>query len=86
MEIARRRRLRSLVHHGLFVVLLVALAALTAHLALEYRIEHDLTQSHRNTLSPATLDVLKRLEGPVSVTGYALTRDARGDHVHRRIE
>jgi len=86
MEIARRRRLRSLVHHGLFVVLLIALVALIAHLTLEYRIEHDLTQSHRNTLSPATLDVLKRLEGPVSITAYALARDARGDHVHRRIE
>ena len=86
MEIARRRRLRSLVHHGLFVVLLIALVALIADLALEYRVEHDLTQSHRNTLSPATLEVLKRLEGPVSITAYALARDARGDYVHRRIE
>jgi ABC-type uncharacterized transport system involved in gliding motility auxiliary subunit len=86
MEITRRRRLQLLVHHGLFAVLLVALTALLAHLAREYRIEHDLTQSHRNTLSPATLDVLKRLEGPVSITAYALARDARGEHVHRRIE
>jgi len=86
MEITRRRRLRFLVHHGLFVVLLIALTALLAHLAREYRIEHDLTQSHRNTLSPATLEVLKRLEGPVSITAYALARDARGEHVHRRIE
>jgi ABC-type uncharacterized transport system involved in gliding motility auxiliary subunit len=74
------------VHHGLFVALLFALTALIAHLAREYRIEHDLTASHRNTLSPATLDVLKRLEGPVSITAYALPRDARGEHVHRRIE
>jgi ABC-type uncharacterized transport system involved in gliding motility auxiliary subunit len=86
MEITRRRRLRFLVHHALFVVLLLALTALLAHLAREYRIEHDLTQSHRNTLSPATLEVLKRLEGPVSITAYALARDARGEHVHRRIE
>jgi ABC-type uncharacterized transport system involved in gliding motility auxiliary subunit len=86
MEFWNRRRLRSLVHHGLFVVLLVALTGLLAHLAHEYRIEHDLTQSHRNTLSPATLDVLKRLEGPVRITAYALARDARGEHVHRRIE
>jgi ABC-type uncharacterized transport system involved in gliding motility auxiliary subunit len=86
MEIARRRRLQLLVHHGLFAVLLVALTALLAHLAHEYRIERDLTQSHRNTLSPATLEVLKRLEGPVSITAYALARDARGEHVHRRIE
>lgn len=86
MEITRRRRLRILAHHGLFVVLLAALTGLLAHLAREYRIEHDLTQSHRNTLSAATLDVLKRLEGPVSITAYALPRDARGEHVHRRIE
>jgi ABC-type uncharacterized transport system involved in gliding motility auxiliary subunit len=86
MEITRRRRLGFLVHHGLFVVLLIAVTALLAHLAREYRVEHDLTQSHRNTLSPATLDVLKRLEGPVSITAYALARDARGEHVHRRIE
>ena len=50
MEITRRRRMRFLVHHGLFVVLLVAATALLAHLAREYRIEYDLTQSHRNTL------------------------------------
>ncbi|MGH8622250.1 MAG: Gldg family protein, partial [Burkholderiales bacterium] len=86
MEITRRRRFRVLVHHGLFVVLLVAATALLAHLAREYRVEHDLTQSYRNTLSPATLDVLKRLEGPLSITVYALPRDARGGHVHRRIE
>ena len=86
MEITRRRRLRILAHHGLFVVLLVALTGLLAHLAREYRIEHDLTQSHRNTLSAATLDVLRRLEGPVSITAYALPRDSRGEHVHRRIE
>jgi ABC-type uncharacterized transport system involved in gliding motility auxiliary subunit len=86
MEITRRRRLRILAHHGLFVVLLAAATGLLAHLAREYRIEHDLTQSHRNTLSAATLDVLKRLEGPVSITAYALPRDARGEHVHRRIE
>jgi ABC-type uncharacterized transport system involved in gliding motility auxiliary subunit len=86
VEITRQRRLRILAHHGLFVVLLAVLTGLLAHLAREYRIEHDLTQSHRNTLSAATLDVLKRLEGPVSITAYALPRDARGEHVHRRIE
>jgi len=86
VDIIRRRRLQMMVHHGLFVVLLVVLAALLAYLAHEYRIEHDLTRSHRNTLSAATLEVLKRLEGPVAVTAYALARDARGDHMHQRIE
>jgi hypothetical protein len=86
MEITRKRRLQLLVHHGLFVVLLVAAAALAAYLAREYRVEHDLTRAHRNTLSAATLDVLKQLDGPVTITAYAVARDARGDNVHRRIE
>ena len=45
------------------LLLLAAFAALLAHLAHEFRAELDLTQTHRNTLSPATLDVLKRMEG-----------------------
>lgn len=73
-------------HHGLFVVLLIALTALAAYLARDYRIEHDLTRAHRNTVSAATLEVLKRLDAPVNVTAYAVAKDARGDNVHRRIE
>lgn len=86
MDPIRRRRLQMMVHHGVFVALLVALAALLAWLAHEHRVELDLTRAHRNTLSPATLDALKRMEGPLKVTAYALKRDARGDHLHQRIE
>jgi len=86
MELTPRRRLHLLVHHGLFVALLVAAVALAAYLAREYRVEHDLTRGHRNTLSAATLDALKQLDGPVGVTAYAMARDARGDNLHRRIE
>ncbi len=86
MELTARRRLQLLVHHGLFVVLVIAATALLAYLAREYRVEHDLTRSHRNTVSAATLDVLKQLDGPVNVTAYAMARDARGEQLHRRIE
>ena len=86
MKLTRRRRLQDLAHHGLFVVLLVAAATLLAYLAREYRVEHDLTRSHRNTLAAATLDVLKQMDGPVAVTAYAMARDTRGEQVHRRIE
>ena len=86
MEITRKRRLELLVHHGLFVVLVVAAATLLAYLAREYRYEHDLTRAHRNTLSAATIEVLKQLDGPVTITAYAVARDARGDNVHRRVE
>src|SRR6185295_342677 len=81
-----KRRLQSMIHHGLFVVLLIVLVTLLAFLARLYRVEVDLTRSHRNTLSAATLEGLKRLDGPVSVTAYALAQDARGEQLHRRIE
>ena len=86
MHLTARRRLQLLMHHGVFVVLLIVLGALLAYLAREFRYEHDLTRSHRNTLSPATLELLGRMEGPVEVTAYALARNAQGDNVHRRIE
>jgi ABC-type uncharacterized transport system involved in gliding motility auxiliary subunit len=80
------RRLQLFVHHGLFVVLLVALVTLLAYLAHEHRVERDLTQAARNTLSAATLDVLRQLDAPVRITAYAMAKDTRGDNVHRRIE
>jgi ABC-type uncharacterized transport system involved in gliding motility auxiliary subunit len=84
--LTRKLRVQLMAHHGLFVVLLIALTALAAYLARDYRIEHDLTRAHRNTVSAATLEVLKRLDAPVNVTAYAVAKDARGDNVHRRIE
>lgn len=85
MTLPGKRRLQSMAHHGLFVVLLVALTALLAYFAREYRVERDLTNSHRNTLSAATLEVLSKLDGPVSVTGYALEKNSRGDSIHQEI-
>jgi ABC-type uncharacterized transport system involved in gliding motility auxiliary subunit len=82
---AGKSRLQSIAHHGLFLVLLVALTALLAYVSREYRVEHDLTSARRNTLSTATLDVLSKLDGPVSVTGYALERNSRGDNIHQEI-
>jgi len=86
VKLTPRARWQFTAHHGAFVVLVVALAALAAYLAREYRVEYDLTRTHRNTVSAATLDLLKQLDGPVAVTAYAMASNARGDNVHRQIE
>jgi hypothetical protein len=86
MEITPKGRWQLAAHDGLFAVLTIALAALLAWVAHEYRIEHDLTRTHRNTVSAPTLEVLKQLDGPVTVTGFAMANDARGDSVHRQIQ
>ena len=86
MEINRKRRWQLAAHDWLFALLVIALAALLAWVAREYRIERDLTRTHRNTVSAPTLEALKQLDGPVTVTAFAMTSDARGENVHRQIQ
>lgn len=85
MEVTRRLRLRLLVQNGLFLALLVALIMLLAYLAREYRKEWDVTRVGRNTLSASTVQALGQLEGPLKITAYAVTLDATGANIHKRI-
>ena len=56
-----------------------------AFLAHEYRFQRDLTHANRNTLSAATLEVLKQLDGPVNITAFAMAQTVRGQDVHKWI-
>lgn len=86
MEVTRRLRLQLAVQSGLFLLLLVLLVALLAYFAREYRSELDVTRGARNTLSATTLSALRQMQGPVSVTAYAVRQDANGTNVHKAIE
>ncbi len=78
MNINSRLRLQLLFQNSLFVVLLVAIVAATVYLAKDIDIVWDLTQSKRNTLSQASIDVLEQISGPVSITAFA-TQDSEED-------
>lgn len=79
MQVTAKFRLQLLIQNGLFVVLLVAFAALIAYFAQEYRVVQDVTQNGRNTLSQQARDVLGKLAEPVKITIYATKQDVRGD-------
>ena len=79
MQVTSKLQLQLLVQNGIFVALLVALVALLAFLAQEYRVERDLTQNARNTVSPQTREALGKLTGPIKVTTFATRQDVRGD-------
>ncbi len=79
MQVTSKLRLQLLVQSGIFVVLLVALVALLAFFAQEYRVERDLTQNARNTVSQQTREALGKLTGPIKVTTFATRQDVRGD-------
>jgi ABC-type uncharacterized transport system involved in gliding motility auxiliary subunit len=86
MQANRRLRIRLTIQSGLFIALFVALVALLAFVAQDYRKEWDVTRSARNTLAQPTLDVLRQLDGPLTVTAYAVAQDASGGNVHRIVE
>src|SRR5215213_9202720 len=86
MQANRALRLRLSIQGSLFLVLFVLLVMLLAFVARDYGKEIDVTRSARNSLSQQTLDVLRQLDGPVSVTAYAVAKDPQGNNWHKRIE
>src|SRR5512139_1275849 len=86
MQLTRRMRWQLAAQSGVFVLLLALLVALLAYFAREYRYEHDVTRGARNTLSTATVGALKQLQGPLTVTAYAVRQDSSGSNVHKTIE
>jgi hypothetical protein len=86
VQAGRQLRVRLVIQSGLFIALAIVLVMLLAFVAQEYRREIDVTRSARNTLAQPTLDVLRQIEGPVSVTAFAITQDASGGNVHKIVE
>jgi ABC-type uncharacterized transport system involved in gliding motility auxiliary subunit len=78
MNINPRLRLQILVQNSLFVVLLVGIVAAIIYLTKDITTTWDLTQSKRNTLSQASIDVLDQISSPVSIRAFA-TVDSEGD-------
>lgn len=86
MQANRGLRVRLTIQSGLFLALFLTLVMLLAFVAREYRKEWDVTRNARNSLAQPTLDVLRQLDGPVSVTAYAVAKDPSGANVHKVIE
>lgn len=70
MRVTRKSRLRLRLENISFVVLFITAAGLLAWLSTRYHLQADWTASGRHTLSIASQEVLKRLDGPVELTSY----------------
>lgn len=72
LQLSHRAHLR--LSHVAFVVLLLAVAGLLMAASRTYHYQFDWTHSGRNTLSPASISLLERLDEPVKITAYATER------------
>jgi ABC-type uncharacterized transport system involved in gliding motility auxiliary subunit len=80
MKTNQRLQFQLLIQNGIFAVLLVAVACLAVYVLKDNKLQADITLNQRNTLSQATRDVLKKMDGPISITAYATAKDpAQGD-------
>jgi ABC-type uncharacterized transport system involved in gliding motility auxiliary subunit len=85
MKASSRLQLQLLIQNGIFAVLLIAAAVLVVWLLRDSHAQWDLTQNQRNTLSKATLEVLKKMDGPIQVTAYATPQDPNLGDIRRLI-
>jgi ABC-type uncharacterized transport system involved in gliding motility auxiliary subunit len=86
MKASRRLRLQLLAQNGIFALLLIAAAFLSAYLLKDSRWQWDVTQNRRNTLSQAARDVLAKMPGPIRITAYATPQDPVLGDVRRLID
>lgn len=70
MKVTQRSRLRIRLQNILFVVLFLAVIGLLAWLSTRYHFQADWTAAGRNTLSPASVQLVRTLEGPLTVTAF----------------
>jgi len=78
MKITARFRLQLLIQNGLFVALILGIATALLIAAEKSNMRWDMTYSQRNTLSSATLGILQKIRGPISISAF-VTTDADGD-------
>lgn len=76
MKMNRKLRIQLFMQNSMFVVLFLCLVGLLGYLSYEFHFSRDITQSARNTLTEGSINVLKQMQGPVSVTAYASADDA----------
>ena len=83
MQANRALRMRLTVQSWIFLALFLTLVTLLAFIALEQRIEWDVTHNARNTLAQPTLDLLRQIEGPLKVSdgSWTMTPQGKGTRV-----
>ena len=71
MKVSIRSRRMIRLQNILFVVLFLGIIGLLAWLSTRYTYQADWTATGRNTLSQASVDLLRKLDGPLTITAYA---------------
>jgi ABC-type uncharacterized transport system involved in gliding motility auxiliary subunit len=78
MEVSKKSLRQVRLQSWTFVVLFLTVIGLLAWLSTRYNYQADWTASGRHTLSAASVTLLEKLDGPVSITSFSRPDDASG--------
>ncbi len=84
MKVNPKIRLQILIQNSFFVVLFIALIFLLGFLANQYKFSKDITQANRNTLTTGSINVLKQMQGPITLTVFASEDDVNNGDTFRQ--
>jgi len=71
MNKSKKIQLQILIQHHTFVLFSLALVALLGVLSTKYHAFRDVTQDNRNTVSESSINILKQMDGAISITAFA---------------
>jgi len=83
MKVNPKLRLQILIQNSFFVVLFIALIFLLGFLANQYKFS-NITQANRNTLTTGSINVLKQMQGPITLTVFASEDDVNNGDTFRQ--
>ncbi|WP_172592454.1 GldG family protein [Nitrosomonas supralitoralis] len=72
-ELRRHYRIQN----GVFIILILLLVIVLGFFAAQYRFQWDVSQNGRNSLSETSIEIVRKLQGPVLVTAYATEQHAQ---------
>lgn len=70
MQINRKTRLQLKLQSSVFVILILAFTSVLAWLSTQYQYSIDLTANQRNSLSDASLRLLRSVDEPLKITAF----------------
>lgn len=76
MKINRKLRFQLFVQNWLFLVLFLSLIGMLGYATKRFHVERDITQGARNQLTEGSVNVLKKMTGPIHITAFVENDDA----------
>jgi len=86
VRVSPKQRLQLRLNDAGFVLLFLTLVGLLMWLSTRYPLQADWTRSGRNSLSPASIAVLEKLDGPVTITAFASERPELRDLIRSLVD